>query len=698
MNLSDKFFLVDIDERFELAINRIKEISLNDNASDRFIEFFISESSHIIDVYEIYNKLNASGGEGSGVFDYKENELREMNRKMYSTLLENELSYCNPDYAEDKLGIYGGCLSFLSFELSQLPKLFFDDRMESITILLELFLQLYGMFDQDTTPTQSEVQDAIFYYAFDYVEYIAHRRMYETLVPDVTCTAYDIVMNYDLSDVRYLFDYGEYISDTEIKLAKYLNSLDQSEIDDMASVYVNGFIRGYETMRISMEKKNSVNIRYHIGQERIIRSAIKLFEEAGLRPILNRCATSRLVRRLTVNQGYESTSPSKQYEYDHRLDDRFFLNNRFIERRINATESAYSELKEYAEGFGGPAVIETFGEELFSPVVKESVEKYTDEQQELSIKMSGKLGELSNRFIPGDEYSFTIIAFPVPDIGDEFDGIFKETARINTLDNEKYKKIQQYIIDVLDKSDRAHIQGMNGNCTDLTVKLRKLEDPEKQTQFENCTADVNIPVGEVFTSPVLKGTEGLLNVSQVYLNGFSFRNLKLHFTDGVVSDYSCDNFISEEDAEAKGKRYIKENILFNHEFLPMGEFAIGTNTAAYTMARKYDILEKLPILIVEKTGPHFAVGDTCYSHMEDHKVYNPDGKEIISRENDFSLLRDTEPEKAYFNCHTDVTIPYSELGRLSVFGHDGTETDIIVNGRFVLPGTEALNEDLVDEF
>ena len=65
-------------------------------------------------------------------------------------------------------------------------------------------------------------------------EYIAHRRMYETLVPDVTCTAYDIVMNYDLSDVRYLFDYGEYISDTEIKLAKYLNSLDQSEIDDMA--------------------------------------------------------------------------------------------------------------------------------------------------------------------------------------------------------------------------------------------------------------------------------------------------------------------------------------------------------------------------------------------------------------------------------------------------------------------------------
>ena len=63
----------------------------------------------------------------------------------------------------------------------------------------------------------------------------------------------------------------------------------------------------------------------------------------------------------------------------------------------------------------------------------------------------------------------------------------------------------------------------------------------------------------------------------------------------------------------------------------MGEFAIGTNTAAYTMARKYGIEDKLPILIAEKTGPHFAFGDTCYSWQEDTKVYNPDGKEIIAR-------------------------------------------------------------------
>ena len=97
------------------------------------------------------------------------------------------------------------------------------------------------------------------------------------------------------------------------------------------------------------------------------------------------------------------------------------------------------------------------------------------------------------------------------------------------------------------------------------------------------------------------------------------------------------------------KSYIKENVLFNHDTLPIGEFAIGTNTTAYVMANKYNIVDKLPILIVEKMGPHFAVGDTCYTWAEDIAVFNPDGKEIISRDNEITLQRKTEPEKAYFN-------------------------------------------------
>ena len=133
-----------------------------------------------------------------------------------------------------------------------------------------------------------------------------------------------------------------------------------------------------------------------------------------------------------------------------------------------------------------------------------------------------------------------------------------------------------------------------------------------------------------------------------------------------------------------------------HDTLPMGEFAIGTNTTAYRMAKKYQIADKLPILIAEKTGPHFAVGDTCYSHAEDTAVYNPNGKEIIARDNAVSILRKEDLSKAYYNCHTDITIPYDELGAITVIRKDGSREDIIRDGLFVVPGAEDLNLPLRD--
>lgn len=93
------------------------------------------------------------------------------------------------------------------------------------------------------------------------------------------------------------------------------------------------------------------------------------------------------------------------------------------------------------------------------------------------------------------------------------------------------------------------ITGKGDNKTNLIVKLHGLEDPDRQTNFENCVADVNIPLGEVFTSPVLSGTKGTLQVSSVYIGDFRFKNLTMEFLDGKVVSYSCDNF---EDPSAEG--------------------------------------------------------------------------------------------------------------------------------------------------
>ena len=197
-------------------------------------------------------------------------------------------------------------------------------------------------------------------------------------------------------------------------------------------------------------------------------------------------------------------------------------------------------------------------------------------------------------------------------------------------------------------------------------------------------------MGEVFTSPKLTGTNGILNVSEVFLNDLKFIDLELRFQDGMIAEYTCKNFEKEED----NLRFVKENLLLNRQTLPIGEFAIGTNTTAYVMANQYDIVYKLPILIVEKMGPHFAVGDTCYSYSEKNRLFNPDGKEIVAKDNECSILRKEDETKAYFNCHTDITIPYEEIGSIVSIHEDGTEVAIMKNGRFVLRGTEELNRPL----
>ena len=258
------------------------------------------------------------------------------------------------------------------------------------------------------------------------------------------------------------------------------------------------------------------------------------------------------------------------------------------------------------------------------------------------------------------------------------------------MDAKTYEKVQQTLIDALDQGEYVHILGADGNKTDLKIQLHSLHDPDKETIFENCVADVNIPVGEVFTSPVLEGTNGVLHVSKVYLNELQYQDLEITFANGMIADYNCRNF----ERELENKEYIRDNILYKHPTLPLGEFAIGTNTTAYVAAKKYGIEEKMPILIAEKMGPHFAVGDTCYSWSEDIKVYNPNGKEIVAKDNSISALRKEDVSKAYFHCHTDITIPYEELKSITVVTKNGEEILLLENGRFVLEGTEILNEPL----
>lgn len=691
----------EIRERLLLCVYRVGEIKdemskcKSNVITDDFKRYFIDISRFITMCYEILMTYE------DYIYDnYSIEDLKTINYNLYSEILPENYgkSFANPDVAVDAFGKdYGRLLSFLYAEIRTLIAYAYEKRELEFTATVELFLEIYSMFSscEEMLPQAKYIKEAVCYHMFDYADVLVADRVRETLDPSYTF-ATDIVMKSDLSDVRYLYKYGEYIGDNELKTAEFLNKLPEEDIKAMAKTYVDGFVKGFETMRIDLKPKKSVNIRYSIGQERMVREAIKLFEEQGLKPVIFRYAVSRCNRKLTVRTGYMGTPANKQYEYDHRMDEALFFNKAYVERKLSVIEDTYEKYKDMAAVYAGPAVIETFGELPFKPEIKENVIKLSKKQQEMSVSYAGRNAAITNKYIPRDKYSFTIIAYPIPEIGEDFEEIFAEIVKVNTLDNELYKNIQQSIIDELDKAEYMQVLGKGENKTDIKVMLHKLGNPEKETNFENCLADVNIPVGEVFTSPVLTGTNGVLNVSQVYLNELKYVNLNIMFKDGKIADYTCDNFDSEEE----NKKFIKENLMFNHETLPIGEFAIGTNTTAYVMAKKRDIVYKLPILIVEKMGPHFAVGDTCYSYSEEAVLYNPDGKEIIAKENECSLLRksqdEKEQEKAYFNCHTDITIPYEEIGAIYSVHPDGARVAIIKDGRFVLEGTEELNRAFED--
>ena len=668
-------------ERYKLAKERIVQIPEENIVKMPYQDFFIKEAEFLQKVISVMDENQNQ--------DKTLEELQAQNYELYQDVLPQnyEKSYGNPVYAQKMLGEYGRDFTFLYTELHGTIGYAFEKKVWDITVGLELFLEMYSAFSEEELPAEKQVREILLSYVNDYCQDMVETRIREGVDPEEDF-AVNIIMKSDLNDLRYLYRFGEYISESQLETARFLNSMSQKEIDSMAGTYTEGYRMGFVTGRKDIRKKKTVNIRYELGFERMVKAAILQFEEMGLKAVIYRHALHAVNKRSQNRVGFTGAVANPQFDYDHRQDSALFMDSDFVKRKLRAMQTSYDEYADLAEVHGGPAVIETFGEKPFSPVSKEECWTFSEAQQKLQVELDNESGQIVNRYIKGEERSFTIIAYPIPEIGENFQDIFREIVKINTLDYKKYQKIQQTIIDTLDTCEWVEIKGKGDNETDLLIHLHTLTDPQKQTNFENCVADVNIPLGEVFTSPVLAGTGGILHVSKVYLNGLQFCDLKLVFDCGQVIDYTCSNF----DTEEENRKYIEDNILFHHPRLAMGEFAIGTNTTAYVAAQKYDIADKLPILIAEKMGPHFAVGDTCYSWAEDTPVYNPDGKEIIARDNEISEMRKDDVSLAYYGCHTDITIPYDELGSICAVDDDGDMIPVIENGRFVLPGTEALNE------
>lgn len=173
-----------MEERFELASQRILEIEKEKRMPEQFQRYFAENADYLGVLLEEY-KWIASGA-------MREASLQELERHNESCFIglmgrNYETSYANPDWAYAQLGeTFGQLLSAVAAELRSLPAFIYEQDLEGITIRLELFVEIYCAFAESfeetkEAPEYSQIRDIFYWFASDYAELTAEHAIRHTV-------------------------------------------------------------------------------------------------------------------------------------------------------------------------------------------------------------------------------------------------------------------------------------------------------------------------------------------------------------------------------------------------------------------------------------------------------------------------------------------------------------------------------------
>ena len=663
--------LKDYNESLE-KIKVIKEELMNLESSDKkdYFELLKDRVDFVLKLAEFESILD------DNYFKNKNfEELRKENQELFLEILpENyESSYSNPVFSVKIFGEkFGQLIAYFHYYSKSFVDYAYKHKIFKMLEFNKLLIELFDYIKNNSIIYEDLLKITTQISTSDRSKHYTHV-LTEANDPNYQFYTH-VLSNVDLTDLRYLFRMGKYITDNEIKMAQFLTSYPLEKLRSLAKAIVKAYFKGFERNGKKIGNKNVAEINYPIGMERLIREVKTVLNKNNLSVSCNE------IRNTIVNE---------QAIFDHKFDIALILNEELATNIITGYYNGLENTKELLSKQAGVIYFSSFGEKPFNPENKSDNLKLSEEQTEIYQQLSREINQNHVKYQPVSETSFCVVAFPIPNINNKFEELFDKIIEINMLDSNKYEKIQQKMIDKLDQAEFVHIKGKEENCTDLKIKLWELKNPDNETNFVNSGASVNIPAGELFTTPQLKGTNGVLHVAESYQNKLLFKNLKITFKDGYITEYSCTNFESEEE----NRKHIEQNLLFPHKTLPLGEFAIGTNTLAYVVSREFDILDVLPILILEKTGPHFAIGDTCFGMREEVITYNRfTKKQVVACDNEKTILRKTDrKDEAYTFKHNDIVMPFSAIDFITTVKKNGEKIDLIRDSRFVLEGTEELN-------
>lgn len=141
----------------------------------------------------------------------------------------------------------------------------FSNRLDYLTILNELFLEIYQCFEAQEQPEYRNLRECVYWYASDYCDVFLTDHIRESINPVYTKSVIARIRKMDLSENRYLYSYGEYVGEKELETAEYFRNLSEEALWKIADTYT----RKYRKEDCQAEK-SVVQIFYRPGFERLV--------------------------------------------------------------------------------------------------------------------------------------------------------------------------------------------------------------------------------------------------------------------------------------------------------------------------------------------------------------------------------------------------------------------------------------------
>lgn len=132
-------------QRHELAVERLRTIVTEETVDAAYISYFQDCTLFLLELENTRKKLEDGSWDSLSL-----EEKRSLNRILYSDIIgeKYQTSYANQDYACEKLGQeMGQLLSLLYTEIRAGIPYVFEQRKDYLTILYELFLEVYTCFE-----------------------------------------------------------------------------------------------------------------------------------------------------------------------------------------------------------------------------------------------------------------------------------------------------------------------------------------------------------------------------------------------------------------------------------------------------------------------------------------------------------------------------------------------------------------------